>query len=62
MKCDQRTKNDKVVDDTSNEEKNEEYLPTSEERRQKKFPPVTKCLLYFALKSHYIKSQNRQVK
>ena len=39
MKGDQRTKNDKVVEDTSNEEKkNEKYLPTSEERRQTNSP------------------------
>ena len=40
-----KNKNDKVVDDTSNEENNEKYLPTSEEKRTKKFPTVTKMLI-----------------
>ena len=40
VKCYQRTKNHKVVDDTSNEEKNEKYLPTSEERRQRNSPQL----------------------
>ena len=56
-----KNKNDKVVDDTSNEETMKSTCRQSEERRQRNSPQLQKCSLYFALKSHYIKRQNRQV-
>ena len=37
--------NDKVVDDTSNEEKNKKYLPTSEERRQRNSPQLQNAIV-----------------
>ena len=52
-------KNDKVVDDTSNKEKTKSTC--RQVKKEDKEIPHSYKILYFALKSHYIKSQNRQV-
>ena len=54
MKCDQRTKNDKVVDDTSNEE-TIKVLADKEERRQRNSPQLQNAYCTSHLKSHHIK-------
>ena len=62
MKCDQRTKNDKVVDDTSNEETMKSTCQQVK-KEDKEIPHSYKMLIVLRIEIalHKKKSQNRQV-
>ena len=56
-----KNKNDKVVDDTSNEETMKSTCRQVEERRQRNSPQVTKMLIVLHIEIALRKMSNRQV-